>query len=62
MPEVQVEEVRRFMKECLEATGVSGTEAAEHAALLLQADLTGHYSHGLNRLGKARCSLLDLRY
>ncbi|KAI8419889.1 hypothetical protein MSG28_008514, partial [Choristoneura fumiferana] len=50
MPEVQMEEVRRFMKECLEATGVPGTEATEHAALLLQADCTGHYSHGLNRL------------
>ncbi|XP_047996880.1 hydroxycarboxylate dehydrogenase B-like isoform X5 [Leguminivora glycinivorella] len=51
MPEVRIEEVSRFMRECFQATGVSENDAREHTALLLQADFTGHYSHGLNRVG-----------
>ncbi|XP_063540248.1 uncharacterized oxidoreductase YjmC-like [Cydia strobilella] len=50
MPEVRIEEVSRFMRECFQATGVPENEAREHTDLLLQADFTGHYSHGLNRL------------
>ncbi|XP_063626284.1 uncharacterized oxidoreductase YjmC-like [Cydia splendana] len=50
MPEVRVEEVSRFMRECFQATGVPENEAKEHTDLLLQADFTGHYSHGLNRV------------
>ncbi|XP_047996876.1 uncharacterized oxidoreductase YjmC-like isoform X2 [Leguminivora glycinivorella] len=50
MPEVRIEEVSRFMRECFQATGVSENDAREHTALLLQADFTGHYSHGLNRV------------
>ncbi|KAM3956708.1 putative oxidoreductase YjmC [Aphomia sociella] len=50
MPEVRVDEVQRFMEDSLRAVGVPDSEAREHAALLLHADVTGHFSHGLNRL------------
>ncbi|VVC92785.1 unnamed protein product [Leptidea sinapis] len=50
MPEVRVEEVQRFMEESLVAGGAPLPEAQAHAALLLHADLVGHFSHGLNRL------------
>ncbi|XP_059059643.1 (2R)-3-sulfolactate dehydrogenase (NADP(+))-like [Achroia grisella] len=50
MPEVRVDEVRRFMEDSLRAVGAPESEAVAHAALLLHADVTGHFSHGLNRL------------
>lgn len=50
MPEIQLEEVRRFMEDCLTAAGAPESEAQAHADLLMHADTVGHYSHGLNRL------------
>ncbi|XP_026743737.1 uncharacterized protein LOC113505307 [Trichoplusia ni] len=50
MPEVKLEEVRRFMEEILMAVDVPEREAKAHADLLLYADSVGHKSHGLNRL------------
>ncbi|CAG9795564.1 unnamed protein product, partial [Diatraea saccharalis] len=50
MAKVQVEEVRRFIEDCLRSVGAPDSEAKAHAALLLHADVTGHFSHGLNRL------------
>ncbi|KAL0869640.1 hypothetical protein ABMA27_005892 [Loxostege sticticalis] len=49
-PEVRVEEVQRFMEDALRAVGTPDSEARAHASLLVHADLTGHFSHGLNRL------------
>ncbi|XP_048483844.1 uncharacterized oxidoreductase YjmC [Plutella xylostella] len=50
MPEVRIAEVRRFMVDCLVAAGAPEHAAGAHADLLLHADVTGHFSHGLNRL------------
>lgn len=50
MPEVRLEEARRFMVDSLKAVGAPETEAEAHADLLMHADTVGHYSHGLNRL------------
>ncbi|XP_013137515.1 PREDICTED: (2R)-3-sulfolactate dehydrogenase (NADP(+))-like [Papilio polytes] len=50
MPEVRVEEVRRFMVDSLVVVGAPKPEAEAHADLLLYADTVGHFSHGLNRL------------
>ncbi|KPJ10481.1 Malate dehydrogenase [Papilio machaon] len=50
MPEVRVDEVRRFMVDSLLAAGAPEPEAKAHAELLLYADTVGHFSHGLNRL------------
>ncbi|CAH2042603.1 unnamed protein product, partial [Iphiclides podalirius] len=50
MPEVQIEEVRRFMVESLVVAGAPEVEAEAQADLLLYADTVGHFSHGLNRL------------
>lgn len=52
MPEVKLEEVRRFMEQILMAVDVPESEARAHADLLLHADSVGHKSHGLNRLSK----------
>ncbi|KAL4721339.1 hypothetical protein ACJJTC_006485 [Scirpophaga incertulas] len=50
MPEVRVEEVRRFMEESLKAVGAPEEAAKAQTDLLLHADTVGHFSHGLNRL------------
>lgn len=52
MPEVSVKEAERFMVESLVAGGAPLSEAKAHADLLLHADFVGHFSHGMNRLGK----------
>ncbi|CAH2002820.1 unnamed protein product [Acanthoscelides obtectus] len=44
------EEARRFMYECLRAVGMPEGNAAVIADNLLEADLRGLYSHGMNRL------------
>ncbi|XP_061384244.1 (2R)-3-sulfolactate dehydrogenase (NADP(+))-like isoform X1 [Danaus plexippus] len=50
MPEVKIEEAKRFMVEALRAAGAPLKEAEAHSELLLHADIVGHYSHGMNRL------------
>lgn len=51
-PIVPVEESRRFILECLVAVGTPKEHAKAMADLLVEADHRGHYSHGMNRLGK----------
>ncbi|XP_053634432.1 uncharacterized oxidoreductase YjmC isoform X3 [Cherax quadricarinatus] len=45
------EEVERFMVECMMTQGVSRDRATTLAQVLVAADVRGHYSHGLHRLG-----------
>lgn len=52
MLKVRLEEAERFMVESLVAGGAPLSEAKAHADLLLHADIVGHFSHGMNRLGK----------
>lgn len=52
MPEVRIEESTRFMVDSLKAVGTPESEAQAQADLLIHADIVGHVSHGLNRLGK----------
>lgn len=47
-----MEEVRRFVEDCLLAVGAPLEAAKAQAALLVHADTVGHYSHGINRLGE----------
>ena len=49
---VATEEVFDFVKRCMVATGVEEAHAIDLATLLLAADTRGHFSHGINRLGK----------
>lgn len=44
------EELQRFGEDCLVAVGASKAHAAQHIAVLVEADRRGHYSHGFNRL------------
>lgn len=47
---IAVEEARRFMIDGLTAAGAASQHAKDQADLLLEADLRGHFSHGMNRL------------
>lgn len=49
---IQVEDAKTFVRESMEAVGTKTTHAQALADLLVLADQRGHYSHGLNRLGK----------
>lgn len=49
---VRIAEARRFIVDCLKAAGANETAAMQQAELFVQADRTGHQSHGLNRLGE----------
>ena len=57
---VAVSEVCSFIKRCLIAVGTPGSHAASLAEVLVLADYRGHFSHGLNRLGKHLCGICFL--
>ena len=52
MAVVPVQEARRFMIDALVSVGTTKQNAIQLADVLVAADYQGHYSHGLNRLGK----------
>ena len=49
---VEVGQIDGFMQRCLVSAGAAEPHAASLAATLVQADMRGHFSHGLNRLGE----------
>ena len=49
---VEVREVSGFIERCLVASGALQSHVVSLASVLVHADIRGHYSHGLNRLGK----------
>lgn len=51
-PVIAIDEVKRFMSDCALAVGVPQSHAKALADLLAEADYRGHYSHGMNRLGR----------
>ena len=51
-PRVTPGEVHHFVTRCMKARGTNDQSANDLADLLVAADYRGHYSHGLNRLGK----------
>ena len=53
---VAVDEVFAFVKRCMVKVGAAEAHAASQAELLVTADSRGHFSHGLNRLGKCNAS------
>lgn len=48
-----LDEARRFMIDCFKAVGTPNENAKTVSDNLLEADYRGHYSHGMNRLGKS---------
>lgn len=48
---VALNEIRRFIVDCMTSVGAPQNHAVAMADLLLEADQRGHFSHGLNRLG-----------
>nr|CRZ23024.1 Bm6087 [Brugia malayi] len=48
---IAIQEVTRYMIQCMIKTGTSESHAKQLADVLVAADIRGHYSHGLNRLG-----------
>lgn len=51
---VPEQELHDFVVRCMEAVGTNTEHADVLADLIVAADTRGHYSHGLNRLGKIR--------
>lgn len=51
---VQVSEVEAFIQRCMEKVGTSKQHSEQLAKVLVAGDARGHFSHGLNRLGKNR--------
>ena len=49
---VPLNEFHAFVVRIMGAVGVQDSDAGSLADLLVSADYRGHYSHGLNRLGK----------
>ena len=49
---VKVQEVSAFVQRCMCRIGTNPDHAKQLAELLVAADSRGHFSHGLNRLGK----------
>lgn len=45
-------DLHSFVVRCMEAVGTNSEHASVLADLIVAADTRGHYSHGLNRLGK----------
>lgn len=50
---VSVAQVTDFIKRCMISIGTPEEHASSLADVLVTADYRGHYSHGLNRLGKS---------
>jgi 5-carboxymethyl-2-hydroxymuconate isomerase len=49
---VERSEVEEFIQRCMTKVGTSNEHAQQLAKVLSTGDLRGHFSHGLNRLGK----------
>lgn len=49
---VAVPEVTDFIKRCMMSIGTPDEHASSLADILVTADYRGHFSHGLNRLGR----------
>lgn len=49
---VPLESLKDFFIRCIQKVGVKSHHAEVMAELLVEADHRGHYSHGLNRIGK----------
>jgi len=57
------DELHRLVVKCMVVSGADEENAKVMADLLVTADYRGHYSHGLNRLGKIAyvCTCLLVR-
>lgn len=49
---ISIPEIKSFVERCMTKVGSRPTHATELAEVLVAADHRGHFSHGLNRLGK----------
>jgi LDH2 family malate/lactate/ureidoglycolate dehydrogenase len=49
---VEKNEMENFMERCMLAVGTKPDHAKSLASCLIAGDYRGHFSHGLNRLGK----------
>lgn len=54
---VAVEEVQSFVERCMKAVGTDPQHCTALSQVLTEADVRGHVTHGLNRLGE--CSPLS---
>jgi LDH2 family malate/lactate/ureidoglycolate dehydrogenase len=54
---IQKHEMESFMERCMLTAGSKPHHAKSLASCLIAADYRGHFSHGLNRLGKPQIHL-----
>ena len=54
---VAVAEVQSFLERCMRAVGTDPQHSTALSQVLTEADVRGHFTHGLNRLGEksTRC-------
>lgn len=50
---VAVEEVQSFVERCMRAVGTDPQHSTALSQVLTEAEVRGHDTHGLNRLGKS---------
>lgn len=50
---VAVEEVQSFVERCMKAVGTDPQHCTALSQVLTEAEIRGHDTHGLNRLGKS---------
>ena len=49
---VAIPEIKAFIQRCMTAAGTREKHGEQLAEVLVAADYRGHFSHGLNRLGR----------
>ena len=49
---IPISRAKSLVQNCLKAVGAKESHAEDLADVLVAGDHRGHYSHGLNRLGK----------
>lgn len=54
---VAVEEVQSFVEQCMKAVGTDPQHCTALSQVLTEADVRGHVTHGLNRLGECCVNL-----
>ena len=50
---VAVQEVQSFVERCMKAVGTDPQHCTALSQVLTEADVRGHVTHGLNRLGES---------
>ena len=59
---VAVAEVESFVERCMRSVGTDAQHSKALAQVLSAADVRGHFTHGLHRLGETYCRKKQIHY